>query len=211
MLPGPTIIRQCSSCSKYISERTIGSGNTYGARFWTDGKRDAPMLPNRSLLLKCNHCDNLVWINEQAELGETGPWEPEADVTLRFPDARPPSTPTLQEYADFLKAGMSNKKKEFYVRLRLWWAGNDDRRESEQPTPLDSFEIENLRAFLALLDEAEEDDRLMKAEALRELGEFAKAEELLDFKFDEEMTHAVDVIRELIKNRVATVAEIKGQ
>ena len=49
------------------------------------------------------------------------------------------------------------------------------------------------------------------AEALRELGEFAKAEELLDFKFDEEMTHAVDVIRELIRNRVTTVTEIKGQ
>ena len=62
-----------------------------------------------------------------------------------------------------------------------------------------------------MLDESEEDDRLMKAEALRELGEFAQAEELLVFKFDEEMTHAVDVIRELIRNGVTAVTEIKGQ
>ena len=44
MLPGPTIIKKCLVCSKSIEHHTIGSGNTFGATFWTDGKREAPML-----------------------------------------------------------------------------------------------------------------------------------------------------------------------
>lgn len=171
--------------------------------------RDAPMLPDRPLLVKCDHCHTLVWINEQVKVGEIGPWEPEDDVTIRFPDARLGSTPVLQDYACFLEAGISNKQEQFHLRLRVWWAGNDSRRESRKSTPLDSFETENFRALLALLDEAEENDRIMKAEALRELGEFATAEELLNFKFEDEQIQTVDLIRELIKKRITTVAEIK--
>jgi len=44
------------------------SGNTFGATFWTDGKRDAPMLPDLPEFVKCPHCKLLLWINEQEEL-----------------------------------------------------------------------------------------------------------------------------------------------
>ena len=209
MTPGPTIIRKCSACGKHIAEHTIASGNTFGARFWTDGKRDAPMLPDQPWLVKCQHCGTLVWIDEQAQVEEIDPWGSGTGGADRFPDACPASTPTMEDYACFLGTGVSDKQKERYVRLRTWWASNDPRRESVQSTPLNSFEAENLRAFVSLLDEGEDNDRLMKAEALRELGEFTDAEKLLATKFDDELAQAVSIIRDLNQKRSATVAEMR--
>ena len=52
MRPGPTIIKKCSVCSELIQQHTIRSGNTfYGAIFWTDGKREAPMFPDQPRLV----------------------------------------------------------------------------------------------------------------------------------------------------------------
>ena len=48
MLPGPTIIRECPECGQPIKQWTLLSGNAFGARFWTDGKPDAPMLAGLS-------------------------------------------------------------------------------------------------------------------------------------------------------------------
>ena len=207
MTPGPTIIRECSACGKHIAQHTTGSGNTFGARFWTDGKRQAPMLPDQPWLVKCTHCNTLVWIDEQKQVGETDLWA--SDSKEKFPDARPASTPTLQEYAHFIEAGVSDKNKERYLRLRAWWAGNDSRRETGQATPLDSFEVQNLRAFVTLLDEAEDNGRIMKAEVLRELGEFGAAEKLLATDFGEELLQAVSIISDLNQKRIAAVTEIK--
>jgi hypothetical protein len=207
--PGSTIIRECSACRKHVAEQTIGSGNTFGARFWTDGKIDAPMLPDQPWLIKCQHCGTLVWIDELTQAGKIDPGGVETLYGSRFSDARPGLAPTLQDYAAFLETGLSDKQKERYVRLRYWWAGNDSRRGSDQSKPLDSFETENLRAFVNLLDESEEGDRLMKAEALRELGEFAEAKRLLAPKFDDDLAQAVSIIRDLNKKRVTTVEEMR--
>ena len=209
MRPGPTIIRECSACGKHIAQHTIVSGNTCGARFWTDGKRDSPRLPDQPWLVKCQHCNTLVWIDEQKQVGEIAPWGSKTSDGDKFLDARPASTPTLQDYAVFIEAGISDKQKERYVRLSAWWAGNDPRRERAQRTPLGSFEAQNLRAFLTLLDEDEDNDRIMKAEALRELGEFAAAENLLATEFGEELLQAVSIISDLNQKRVATVAKMR--
>lgn len=209
MTPGSTIIRECSACGKHIAQHTIASGNTFGARFWTDGKRDASMLPDQPWLVKCEHCNSLVWIDEQKQVGEIDPWGSRARDADKFPDARSALTPTLQEYAQLIEAGVSDKNKERYLRLRAWWAGNDPRRDTGRSAPLDSFEARNLRAFVTLLDEAEDNDRIMKAEALRELGEFAAAENLLATEFGEELLQAVSIISDLNLKRIATVAEMK--
>ncbi len=49
----------------------------------------------------------------------------------------------------------------------------------------------------------------MKAEALRELGEFVVAEKLLATDFKDELTQAVSTIRRLNQKQIASVAEIK--
>ena len=100
-----------------------------------------------------------------------------------------------------------NKQKERYVRQRKWWAGNDSRRGSED-SPLSYFEVENLFSFIALLNKYEKDDRIMKAEAFRELGEFSKAEKLLAPKFWSTMTKAASIIRDLNKKKITKLTEM---
>jgi hypothetical protein len=156
MTPGPTIIRECSQCGKLMTEHTIGSGNTFGARFWTDGFRDAPMLPDKPWLVKCPHCDFPVWIDEQKQVGEISPWSSAVRDGTAFADARPTITPALQDYEAFLETATVDQEKEQYVRLRAWWAGNDQRRELGRTKPLGDFESRNLHALVRLLGDADD-------------------------------------------------------
>ena len=203
MLPGPTIIRRCSACKKMIAEHTLTSGNTFGARYWTDGKRDAPMLPVVPWLVKCPHCRSLIWRDEQEQVEELEPWLPPGK------DQPPVTTPTLQDYFRAVSTPVTDAKKEKYIRVHAWWAGNDLRREGDKAVPMSDEEIANLRALLALLDDAHENDRLMKAEAMRELGMFAEAETLLAGPFCKELISAVEIIRALNQQRDSNVAELR--
>ncbi len=66
-----------------------------------------------------------------------------------------------------------------------WWAANDARREGGHVMPITEIETENLRSPLPLLNEEKDNDRMVKAEALRELGMFEAAEVLLAKRFEE--------------------------
>ncbi len=204
MLPGPTIIKKCSECSGSIEEHTIASGNTFGATFWTDGKRDAPMLPDQPWLVICPHCQALIWIDEQAELGEV---EPFSDSGI-YKGAKSYSVPELQDYFSALKISNLSKNKERYLRLRAWWSGNDERRGSGIKQNLSDDEKENLQALDKMLDTPDDNDRLMKAEIKRELSQFEEAEAILRESFDSEFSQAVSIISELVQRREPFVAEI---
>ncbi|MDY6832129.1 MAG: hypothetical protein SWC96_09885 [Thermodesulfobacteriota bacterium] len=224
MIPGPSIVRECSACGKFFIEDTVSSGNTFGARFWTDGKIKAPMLPDQPELVKCEFCGALIWIEEQKPIGEIAPAErrygykepPPVNEGVnnskagRFTGVIPGLTPTFWDYARLIKAGVDDKQKERYLRLRAWWAGNDPRRKPDQsePTPLDPFEIENLRALITFLNESDDHDRLMKAEALRELGEFEEAESLLATEFEGTFKKVASIIQDLNQRHITTVAEM---
>jgi len=206
MLPGPTLIRKCSACEKLIAQPTIASGNTFGARFWTDGKSDAPMLPDEPWLVKCPHCGALVWIDEQEQVGEVGQRDNGGGT---FKNALPYDTPSMQDYLGILEKESSDNEKIRYIRLRAWWAGNDIRREGEDPAPLSDDEIANLFAFATLLDESDEDDRIMKAEVMRELGNYEDAMALLSKPFSDEVAQAVDIIKALTAREIPFVSEMK--
>lgn len=102
MLPGPMIIKECSKCSNLIADCTIASGNTFGAEFWTDGKREAPMLPEQPWLVICPHCGSAVWIDDLEEIGRLELWK---DVQENFDKAAPCKSPTVEEYFRLLKKG----------------------------------------------------------------------------------------------------------
>jgi len=205
MTPGPTIIKKCAKCAGLIAEHTIGSGNNFGAVFWTDGKMEAPMLPDHPWLVKCPHCSALLWIDEQAEIGEVEPYA--GPMPKEFKGAKRYKTPTLRDYLTFLLEPPRNRRKMRYVRLRAWWAGNDSRREACTPSPLSKRERQNLNEFHPLLGRNPE-DRLMKAEIFRELGEFDKALKLLSRPLDERLSRAAGFIRGLAMEKKTTVATL---
>ena len=61
MLPGPDIYYKCPYCSNVLYHGGMISGNTFGAKFYSDGKMDAPMLPQFPRITKC-WCNNIVWL-----------------------------------------------------------------------------------------------------------------------------------------------------
>ena len=205
MTPGPTIIKKCSVCSKQIKQHTIGSGNTFGATFWTDGKREAPMLPDQLLLVLCPHCHASLWIDELIELGEVEPW---GDGDSTFNDAIEYKTPSIDDYFVFLEKGVATHEKEHYVRLRAWWAGNDVRRTSNIEVPILPQEISNLTTLSQMLDESNANNILMKAEVMRELSRFEDAGALLATLDDKDLSEAVDIISSLVEKGDPYVREI---
>lgn len=209
MIPGPDIIRKCSHCGGLIKQHSIMSGNTYGARFWTDGKVDAPMLPDQPWLVKCGQCNALVWIDEQRKAGEIYWDRPPTKSDAKFKSAVSTMDPSFEDYLTVLAEPISDARKENYIRRRIWWAGNDRRRKRGKAVPMSDQEVENLRAYIACLNEIDEDERLMKAEAFRELGMFTEAKELLSGAFSEDVEYVATFVKKLADKRVAAVKEIK--
>ena len=56
MLPGNAEIVKCPYCGTEKELMTLLSGNTFGAEYWSDNKRIAPMLPHVSPVQKCPNC-----------------------------------------------------------------------------------------------------------------------------------------------------------
>ncbi len=203
MMLGPTVIKQCSACSMLIKQNSILSGNTFGAKFWTDGKREAPMLPDQPWLVLCPHCHAPLWINELQSLGECDLW---CELNGKFRDALHYDPLSVDEYFALLEQGIDESLKEQYVRLRAWWAGNDLRRNQAMDImPMSAREASNLAVFATMLDESDADERVMKAEVLRELSCFDEASELLATLVDEPL---VEIIRSLIEKGDPYVREM---
>jgi hypothetical protein len=208
MLPGTTIVKKCKECEGYIEKKTISSGNTCAATFWTDGKIDAPMLPSQPLLAICPFCGVKLWIDEQEEVGSIDPWSNDTNDY----NSKPYTVPLLKDYIEVLESYPLNREKEKYLRRRVWWASNDIRRETNKH-PFTSDETKNLHSLLVLLDESSDEERLMKAEILRELGDFKKSIDMLSAPFPVEMFRTVNNIKYLANQKcdIVRVVNFQGQ
>lgn len=53
MIPGPNYVYKCPNCSALLTRESIASGNSFGSKLFSDGKRIAPMNPELPNLTKC--------------------------------------------------------------------------------------------------------------------------------------------------------------
>lgn len=203
MLPGPMLIKKCTACKTLIQQDTLRSGNTFGATFWTDGKRDAPMLPDSPWLVKCPHCGELLWIDELEQVGEVDFMNGEEG----FSSAKSYRYPSSKDYYAILNSDGLDDDKRRYLRVRAWWLKNDAVRKGKT-SKMTGTDKKNLLSLLSLLDESNQNDQLMRCEIFRELGEFEKAAEALSGDFDSELDGVVSFMSDLVKKEHAEVAEI---
>jgi hypothetical protein len=70
MIPGPDQIIACPNCKEHEKYRTLISGNTFGAKVWTDGKQIAPMLPRPPAVVKCHYCGECYWLADAKKIKE---------------------------------------------------------------------------------------------------------------------------------------------
>lgn len=203
---GPDRFVSCPKCEGWAKCWTLMSGNMIGARRWTDGKVVAPMMQCLPEVVKCRHCGECYWlIRPREEAEEEEAWrkfeldeqsmEDKEEHERRFeaflkaisdPNLEYVKEPTEEEYYLAIEKGLAeNPKEEKRLRILAWQRRNDAFRYNLQvpiggtpsaPGPWRN----NLEVLVNLLQEDDENDRLLKAEALRELGEFESAKRLLD-------------------------------
>ncbi len=188
----------CGACGAHcvVEEDTL-TGNTIGAKYYTDAKREAKMLPDHPALVKCPVCGGLFWVEEASEV----------DVGFEAAEGKQKVlAPSEKEMLKFLTGQALPKEKEFYLRMRCWWNANDAWRRLSDPKPAFSPEqVKNLKSLSALLDESLPGQRILKAEIARELGQFDECLLLLSYQFDEGYDWAVGFIKKLAEEKVRAV------
>jgi hypothetical protein len=194
------IVRECPHCKAHVVQEETVSGNTIGATYWTDGKREAKMLPNHPWLVRCPVCSGLFWVDEAVE------------VDAGFDAAKGKQqvlAPSENDVLGFLSGPALPRDKELYVRVGAWRSANDAWRRNPNATPAFSKDQEqNLKALSEMLDEKEPNQRILKAEIARELGEFDNCLGLLSQPFDEGYGYAVGFIKKLAEEKVRVVQPI---
>lgn len=167
----------------------MASGNTMGAKWWTDGNMNAPMLPKHNALVVCPSCCVPVWMDKAKNIDQVGRsrFDRETKQIIKNStydgdeeDVKFCNSPAPETYLEALKLQGLSTDEERYIRFRLWWGWNDVRRDSGVATPLTEQEAENLEKLIPMLDVSTQIGLLAKAEALRELGRFDECIALID-------------------------------
>ena len=200
MIPGPDKIVACPNCGALAKYMTLTSGNTFGARVWTDGKQVAPMLRRSPIVVKCHHCAACYWLAGAREIGTLEPWGNEgAQVDPAWTAAPVVCEPAETDYYQALQDGLAaNSQQERTLRVLAWWRRNDTfRNGGETESVSTAASRTNLEDLVRLLDGTDENDQLMKAELLRELGEFASANEVLSLVTSANYSAVVRQLRSL--------------
>jgi hypothetical protein len=191
------IVRECPHCKAHVVQEDTLSGNTIGAKYYTDGKREAKMLPDHPALAKCPVCGGLFWVEEAPEVG------------MGFDAAEGKQkvlAPSENEMLNFLASQGLPKDQEIYLRMSCWWKANDSWRWLPNPKPVFSeIQVKNLEALSALFDESEPNQRILKAEIARELGRFSECLLLLSYQFGDDYAFATGFIKKLAEIRERAV------
>lgn len=185
-MPGPNIIFECPSCFHPMKMRTLASGNTFGSKLYSDGKRLSPMLPDPLTLTICSHCKTIFWTQKAKEIGEEYPWNEVKDEEWQYVKFAP--SLDLSQYTKALNDKVyETREEEFYLRIMIWWGYNDRVRkghplfnETDEKHGLGEISWrENLQGLLNLLNPDRTDFQFMIADIYRSLGEFQKCRDII--------------------------------
>jgi len=176
MIPGLPIIISCPHCGQFAKKRTIISGNTFGSQLWSDGKKISPSLPEFPSLALCKKCDQFFWVKEAKKVEEI---HDHRELETKYGDIDYVEFLSFHQYFKALETITAKR----YIRLKIWWSHNDYCRNGHQSeiTPeMQKLNTENLIVLFKILDEADDNDLLMKAEIFRQLSWFDESRQLLN-------------------------------
>ncbi len=217
MILGPNQIVACSHCGALAHYRVLVSGNTLGAVVWTDGRQCAVMMKTPPAVVKCHACATCYWLAHAREIGTVArDFRAKGPVPEAWSKAPEVKEPGADEYLDAIEAGLAKDlAQEKWLRILAWWRANDSSRDwtpdaDRAPAASRDGFRRNLRRLVELLTDDTDDERVMKAEVLRELGQFKAAEAALGEVASRDFDWVVERIRTLCKARKAKVAKLTG-
>lgn len=180
MIPVPAIYFLCPKCSNLISSDGIFTGNTSGAIHYSDGKMEAPMMPEVPNLTRCHRCQNILWLSK-AKKADYKAWR--NDPVNEQSQAEHAEFLDLHEYFEALqKQVYESRNEEIFIRLRILWGFNDRVRKGEPLFAADTDEhlwLDNINQLLALINNGDDGYKALSAELNRYLGRFDLCESIL--------------------------------
>jgi hypothetical protein len=212
MIPGPYQIISCPQCEGLAKYRTLMSGNTLRSTVWSDGKKVSPMLKQPTAVVNCQHCEKGYWLADAEKVGALELWgKKDHTVNPEWDTARQVEEHTEDEYYAAIEANLAKTlPQEKILRVLAWWRRNDAHRMQEEAkvSVSDAFR-ENLEALLILIDQDKDEDRLVKGEILRELGQFEAAKQALDNVASAKYANIVLQILSLCANKDSRVSKLQ--
>jgi hypothetical protein len=187
--PGPTDVVDCPGSADVRLRFSLRSGNTMGGVFWSDGYSALPFLPTYPQISRCEPDGPMFWVSDR-------PGRPYQRNSAEGAE-RPKPLRDLSE-SEFLRAidlGLgTNRERLLHLRVMAWWSANHACRPGLDGAPRlakactfepGSASRANLVALADLLDESKPDEARLKADALRQLGAFPAALQLLGGLLDD--------------------------
>lgn len=172
MLPANAKIVKCPFCGEKKEILNLASGNTFGARHWSDQKMIAPMLPQVSPVQKCPACGKYyLEYNQTYEEGDG--WSSERGE-LSYQQWK-------EAYAQLQSDKSITKNDLQIVRHQLIQAFNDDYYRydvDEAPAEEETFFVNVIHEYIDACSWNKK-NLLFKAELYREAGEMSKCAEVL--------------------------------
>ena len=165
------------------------------------------MLPEAPLLCKSPSEGVLFWVKDCEVIAEWYCYSSDSDNPewKALDEVEPPSE---EDYLAALDTGLAETLDRMnYIRKSLWRRGNDHIRRGKRET-LSKEHLANLTAYEKMLSTYGDNERLLKAEALRELSRFEEALKLLNHDFSENYRRAANQIRDLTLKSDPKVAEM---
>jgi hypothetical protein len=215
MIPGPDQIIACPKCKDLAKYATLISGNTFDARVWTDGKRVAPMLPEPPIVVMCIHCAECYWLADAERVGTLWPHQDEGqESNWAWAEAHEVKQPFEEVFYRAIDEGLAtNEEQERSLRVLAWWRRNDAFRDVPEGQVQGDWTIpgkwrKNLEALVWLLVDDDDNERLMRSEVLRQLGEFGFAKQVLSSVKSPQTIKAVGRIQSLCDARDTCVREL---
>lgn len=206
MLPGPSLIINCPNCGSEKKLISLLSGNTFGAKSWSDTKQEAPMLPRLSVVQKCPHCGHYFMLpDEKPRYSKTNDYTMDTG-DLPFEEMKPAFL--------LLENEVVGTDKELALRLSFIHSFNDAFRFEEKDLRNKAdwdLHKSNLLATVPLLKKQGEDSIPVIAEFYREAEEYQRCLDVLDsyIQSNDFLNAVCDEIRMRAKNSDPIVFEIK--
>ncbi|MDR2590313.1 MAG: hypothetical protein LBC71_04945 [Oscillospiraceae bacterium] len=184
MIPGVPEIVKCPSCKACQQRQTLRSGNALGARYYTDGKRYASMLPEYPIFVECPNCEVFFKITyslcKRSKSGNYGGVEGIPFVSFL----------SINKLCQAIDKGLYKDGKKYILSLRilLWRKFNDRVRNGgtslfngeDKSNDDEVLYKNNCHEILFLIARSVDDENLlMRAELYRNLGEFDQCKEIL--------------------------------
>ena len=186
MIYGPEILNLCSNCNCIISRNEAISGNTFGAKFYSDGNQIGLGIDKTPSLIKCENCLSYLWIHKLQ--------------TLDLLNSKTYNNKSRKNYANFLsveelqaaiKIGVADTNKEkIHIRKSLLFEQNNLFRifDCFEDRDAEKKWTENIYELLTLWpDNKNNTEKLFLAELHRNTEQFEESISIINSIEDKEL------------------------